>query len=465
MKKPIRNVMPAALMTICFLTGCGKSPDQLDRNWTAPGAISVSPSGLGGAIVLHEFQDTLIGIAVHQGSVQLHRLNPDKNSWSELSIGDIPSGYLWYGAAIDPQNGRVLVPNGYSENEQLAMKVLVAMISQNGSLEGVTEKQWITDKKSLLGETGPSVTLNRPTTQYDRANREGAGLGVGVVNGVDILIPYAVNAFTYSETPVHYQGKTHYRKAFERGPFASGIFYSPDSGKTWQLEKISQQMAIAPALCKTKEHIYYFAGVYPLWSSRRLDQGGQWEKPREVATTFAMVSGIFDVAGDGDTAHICWMDRRHNKTRFNLTGPPIENNDIYYRRRKDSDREWSKEIWLSKGLLYCYAPTIAAEGDNVVVAWAGIHKAGRQHSDMGPNDIYYVTSKDGGQTWTKLLKVTDGAKDGITAGMPQVALLNGTIHLLYIQGAQQSPKELSPGLTKLGQGPWPIYHTQRPFPK
>ena len=184
-----------------------------------------------------------------------------------------------------------------------------------------------------------------------------------------------------------------------------------------------------------------------------------------TATTFANVYGRFDVAGDGDTAHICWMDRRHNKMRFNLTGPPIENNDIYYRRRKDTDQEWGKEVHLSKGLLYCYAPTISAEGNNVVVVWAGIQTADKQHTYMGPNDIYYVTSKDAGKTWTAPLRVTDGAKDGITAGMPQVALLKGVIHLLYTQGAQRQPKELSPGLTKLGQESWPIYYTQRPFPK
>ena len=185
---------------------------------------------------------------------------------------------------------------------------------------------------------------------------------------------------------------------------------------------------------------------------------------RVITETFADVYGRFDVAGEGDTAHICWMDRRHNKWRFNFDAPPVENNEIYYRRRKDSDQEWSKEILLSKGLLYVYAPTISAEGDKVVVVWAGIRTADKQHTYMAPNDIYYVTSKDGGQNWMAPLKVTDGAKDGLTAGMPQVALLNGTIHLLYTQGKRAKSRELSPGLTKLGGEPWPIYYTHRPFP-
>ena len=102
-----------------------------------------------------------------------------------------------------------------------------------------------------------------------------------------------------------------------------------------------------------------------------------------IATTFANVYGRFDVAGDDNTVHICWMDRRHNRSRFNFDGPPVENNDIYYRHRRDSDEEWSKEVWLSKGLIYCYAPTISAEGQNVVVAWAGIQKGSNQHCFHG----------------------------------------------------------------------------------
>jgi hypothetical protein len=51
----------------------------------------------------------------------------------------------------------------------------------------------------------------------------------------------------------------------------------------------------------------------------------------------------------------------------------------------------------------------------------------------------------------------------MTAGHPQVMLLNGVIHLFYIQG-KMDLQQLSPGLTKLNQPPWPIYYTQRPFP-
>ena len=151
--------------------------------------------------------------------------------------------------------------------------------------------------------------------------------------------------------------------------------------------------------------------------------------------------------------------------RFNVDGSNIENDDIVYCHRKDADSGWSKDVNLSEGLLYSYSPSMSAEGSNIVVAWAGIRSAGKHHNEYEPNDIYYVTSKDGGETWTKPLMVTDRAKDGIVSGKPQVMLLNGVIRLFYIQGILEKPEQLSPGLTRLKQAPWPIYYTQCPFPE
>jgi hypothetical protein len=445
------------LLGAMLATGCSESAAQLDPKWTSPAAISSSIGGLGGAIRLHRCYDTLIGVQVlHGGSAQLLMLNRASNSWSQSNVAGAPDvggwTYLWGFASIDPQSKRVLLPEGYAENEQLVMKVLMGTITENVGLRDIIEKKWITDKIALLGETDPKVKLNELGK-----GRQGVGLGPGILNGSEACIPYCLHA-----AEVIQQGKS---VTIKDGPSANGVFHSSDSGKTWQMEKISDIHSGAPTICKTKGYFYYFAGHdLSLWFSRKPTEGGKWEEPQVISRTFALVDGRFAAAGEGDTAHACWMDRRHNKWRFNIDAPPIENNEIFYRRRKDTDRDWSKEVLLSKGLLYAYAPTISAEGDKVVVAWAGIQTASKQHTDMGPNDIYYVTSKDGGKTWAQPLKITDGAKNGMIAGMPQVALLNGTIHLLYTQGKRAEAKELTPGLTKLGGEPWPIYYTQRPFP-
>lgn len=432
---------------VCWPSGCSKAPDPFDQNWTVPTPISSSIAGLGGAARLYRHQDELVAIQVpKEGTANLLFWNRERNSWAKSQLS-VTQGYIFGYAAIDPITKAVLLPQAFCENEQLVMKVFIGKISNNGAFNGFVERQWSADKQVLLGEAPQNIKLNA------YAKREGVGLGTIIMNGSTVHIPYSLHATTLFGI-----------NNASNGPFASGVFYSFDSGVTWRMEKISDQHSIAPALCETENYIYYFSGSHPLWGSRKSVRAGKWEALQPIANTFAMINGHFAVAGESNTAHICWMDRRHNKTRFNLTGAPIENNDIYYRHREDTATKWSEEVLLSKRLLYCYAPTIAVEGDKVVVMWAGVKTADKQHTDMGPNDIYYVVSRDRGRTWTSPHLVTDGAKHGFTAGMPQVSLLNGTIHSLYIQGAQRQPTELSPGLTRLGQGSWPIYYQQRPFP-
>jgi Neuraminidase (sialidase) len=101
---------------------------------------------------------------------------------------------------------------------------------------------------------------------------------------------------------------------------------------------------------------------------------------------------------------------------------------------------------------------MSVEGDKIVVAWAGAQTAHAWPFEGDPSDIYYATSKDGGKTWKKPLKVTDRFKDGITSGSARVALQNGVIHLFYAQGKWDNDTQVN------HQGGWPVYYQQRAFP-
>jgi hypothetical protein len=103
---------------------------------------------------------------------------------------------------------------------------------------------------------------------------------------------------------------------------------------------------------------------------------------------------------------------------------------------------------------------MAVEGNNVVVVWQGYQEG---YGEFPPSDIYFITSRDGGRTWSRVARVTDNARQGIITGRPQVALYHNVIHLFCIQGKLNFKQEM-PGLIKLNQPPWPIYYTQRPFP-
>jgi hypothetical protein len=234
------------------------------------------------------------------------------------------------------------------------------------------------------------------------------------------------------------------------------------------MERISDSQAFLPSICRSKGYYYYFAASpspkkgqgFELCFARKPVTDSSWEEPKAVTKFF---DNLYVAASQDDTIHLCWLDARHEKRTGNAVYPHEGNYEVAYSQRKDSDNSWSKEIILSEGLLFTFSPSMSVEGDKIVIAWAGIQRAGVWHTPFDPNDIYYVTSKDGGKTWTEPLRVTDNIKVGVTAGDPQVVLLNGKIHLTYIQG-KMNLKQESPGLTKLNQPPWPIYYMQRPFP-
>ncbi|HVU08947.1 MAG TPA: sialidase family protein [Verrucomicrobiae bacterium] len=445
MKMPV-PVWFCLLSTVWFLTGCDKLANQPDQNWAPPVAVTSSIDSLAGKVTPYKCLDSIIALQVTKDMsarcLLMRRGNDNSNFWVEVPLPSIIS----QGYAIDPtveqSDGKILFSDGHATNNQLTISILFAQLKENGTVQIETERKWITDKQSLFGVTGTNVSLNGPS------------IGTGNIHDKEICLPYCLTGDTLTD-------------AVRAGPFNNGVFHSVDSGATWQMEQISDFEAGGPTVCRAENYYYYIAiswlnNAHELWFSQKATEGGAWSAPKSVTKTFAKELGNYTAMADGDTVHLCWMDCRHNKWRFDLSGPAIENDDIYYSHRKDSDNSWSKDVILSKGVLYCYAPSISAEGDKVVVVWAGIPSAGRYHTDYDPNDIFYVTSKDGGNTWTKPLKVTDGAKDGMTAGHPQVVLLNGVIHLFYIQGKMDLQQV--GGMTKLNQPPWPIYYTQRPFP-
>jgi hypothetical protein len=448
---------------IAIVIGCNKSStqsgqDYLAQNWSAPVRVTDTKSGFVDAVDLYKFNNTIIMIQVQDGhTARYFVLQRDGNSWAESKLSGVRQGYLWTYPAIDQAGGRVFFDEGYMENNQLVMNVIMGNMDKSISLRNSVEKKWSLDMKQLFGRISNNVRLTEP------GKRDWPELAVGLANNSDMYIPYCLSGETYSENTIF----------DDLGPFNNGVFHSVDSGMTWQMERVSDSAAYLPSIIQTKNSCYYLAASralkrgqgWELWFARKPVGGNAWDAKKEITKSFcdsALYWKYVSVAAD-DTIHVCWLDRQHEKTRFSLGDSQRRNYEIVYCHRADADKEWGQQVILSKGLLYSYSPALSVEGNNIVVAWAGVQTAPDRHSEHSPNDIYFVTSKDGGKTWSKMLKATDRAKDGITSGKPQVMLLNGVIHLFYIQG-NLNLKQESPGLTKLNQPPWPIYYTQRPFP-
>lgn len=454
MKQFCQRLVCCGSLTIVALvcSSCGKKSIAVDVTWSIPVAITQSQSGLD-ETHLFRWQDDLLFVIWDQYYL-LNSADGRGPNWKQVNLSGIPpQGYLIGQPGIDGSGSRIFYSGGIMENDQLEMSVLLGTINRIG-VQIAAETKWTVSKTSLIGPSGPTVRLNNP------GKRRPAGLGGDAICGSDLLIPYCLSAITVT---------TH----TEEGPFNNGVFRSVDAGKTWRMERIANNQAFNPSVFRSSGYDYYFAASlagsrgpgFELWSSRKAVDGGSWDKP-SVASAHFCDSGLYQVYSavtESDAIHVCWVDRRHEKRRISMD-PQRRNYEIAYRCRKDSDADWRKDVIISKGVFYSYAPSMSVESNRVVIAWSGIDNDEDWHGEHSPNDVFYATSKDGGSTWLQPVKVTNSATNGITSGRPQVMLLNGTIHLFYIQGERQS-KEISPGLTKLNQPPWPIYYTQRPFPK
>lgn len=366
------------------------------------------------------------------------RNSDSSNSWTQLPLSDVPGGYPFYCPAFDQANDRIMFEQGYTENDQLLMSAILGRMTRDGGIQVEAERKWTTNKKSFFGETPSNVYLNEP------GKRGGLDFATGIINGPDVYIPYCLGG----KTGTSFLGYTD-------GPYNNGVFHSADSGMTWQLERISDSRALGPTICKTKNYYYYFSTKFGevnqglvLWFSRKPVSGGKWNAPATAAKPLAYSER--DVAlAEGDTVHLCWLDRRHEKKKLDIGAFPLYlyrelgNYEIAYCQRKDSDATWREDVILSSGLLFAYSPRMSVEGERIVVVWVG----GESNQVGALLDIYYATSKDGGETWARPLKITDSAKDGIQTGEPQVAVQNGVIHLFYIQGKE------NPRLHVGNQGP------------
>ncbi|HUE35761.1 MAG TPA: hypothetical protein VMO20_00115 [Candidatus Acidoferrum sp.] len=455
MKYAVKMILAVIVLLwiVIFAAGRMGRRIQLDHDWSAPVAVAATQNAEAGGGDLYKWHDTLMLMDEQQDwlphsvicssstfSIKIRKNDPS-NSWTQLTPEQFQGFYALYAPALDPANDKIMLGGGYIESNDLHMSTVFLRMDGDDKIQVETEKTWVNDQESLLGKTGTNVTLNEPAIRGLPSNRAYPTLGKGILEGPEIYIPYSLRTTTFVPP-----------NNLSDSPFANGVFHSTNSGATWQLERISDFDGVESEMCETKDYDYLLElGQWKILSVRKPIGGSSWEKPTILTETFSSQRGGGATA-EGDTVHFCWLDRRHEKWRFNYAFPYLGNYEVFYRQRKDTDPTWSKDANLSKGVLFSYWPGMSVEGKNVVVVWDG--------GESKPSyDVYYATSKDGGKTWARPLKITDRAKDGFTSEHPQVALQNGIIHLLYAQGKRD------PEVQAREQGSWPIYYQQRPFPE
>jgi hypothetical protein len=441
----MRAFANAAIALVLCGVGCKEPPGLDTGNWSEPKVISMTLDGTGSSFSLYRWNNSILAMNSDAGRLLVFILQPEGKTWEEKV--NPPSE--WLPLDVSPSENLFLASKGLLHKNELTVSFFVGQIASSGRLTVTKKSIWVADKARFFDRSADNVFFEAwnsgPVPQP---------FWGGLMLGDDLYVPYCIRGATLINGAL----------VAAEGPFDNGVFFSLNSGTTWQRESIDTRFADSSQVSKTDKYFYFTSGrteAHELWYSRKPLDDGTWSPPATLTKHFARRDSAVT---SGDTIHLCWLDRRHEKRRANAFYPWRENYEVAYSHRKDSDADWSEETMLSEGLLYAYEPKISVEGNKLVVVWAGVQHDNDGHHADSPNDVFYVVSKDGGETWTRPMKVTDGVEKGLTAGMPQVALLNGVIHLFYAQGKMRLTEE-SGGLTLLNQSPWPIYYTQRPFPE
>ncbi|MBX3273028.1 MAG: exo-alpha-sialidase [Sandaracinaceae bacterium] len=187
-----------------------------------------------------------------------------------------------------------------------------------------------------------------------------------------------------------FRGGTNYREVYRAFSSTTGAGFVGDAkvntGPTSAVDSLGIEVAASGA------------NVYAVWESfvttrsrhihfaRSTNGGNAWSAEVRVSTptTATFVAANPRVAAAGNNVYVVWRDNRNGAL------------DIFLRRSTNNGASFGSEVRIdtgdAAGSNSSFSPVIAAEGDNVYVAWV-------DDRDMGAFDIWVNRSQDGGATW------------------------------------------------------------------
>ncbi|HYN23292.1 MAG TPA: sialidase family protein, partial [Thermoanaerobaculia bacterium] len=195
---------------------------------------------------------------------------------------------------------------------------------------------------------------------------------------------------------------------------------SLDGGATWEEDR---QVVASPgsgahpslALAGDRVHIVYVDGrdgQSEVYYARSLDRGATWAVPMRLSAP-PWNSYTPTVAAVGDSVYVAWTD-----TRDQMQLDHFE--EEYFRRSLDGGATWEAEVRLTSDPASSWAPSLAADGSDVWVAW---------FDDRGGDwEIYVKHSTDRGATWSADRRLTHSAGASLR---PSLARRGSALHVVF----------------------------------
>jgi hypothetical protein len=198
-----------------------------------------------------------------------------------------------------------------------------------------------------------------------------------------------------------------------------GIYYkrSQDGGTTWGpdnrlTDPPAQAQYASIAVSGSNVHVTWQdnrdGGNYEVYYKRSTDGGTTWGPDIRFTDQPATASIHPSVAVSSSDIHVVWQDY------------PAANNEIYYKRSQDGGTTWGSNIRLIYDPAGSIAPSIAASGLDIHVAYID--------NRDGDQEIYYIHSPDGGTTWGPDTRLTNSYGRSLS---PHIAASGSRIHVVW----------------------------------
>ena len=199
---------------------------------------------------------------------------------------------------------------------------------------------------------------------------------------------------------------------------ATGIYYanSLDNGITWDSKEMFGGIANAPSIACTGSKIYtvYWDAADILYINRSLDNGATFTN-LSLPEGFKYHSASVQVQAKGDRVYVVSV----NKTADNVT--------ILFSNSSDTGDTWSdiQQIMVPNGIgADMEHPSMVIDGTGTTSD--KIYVVSRHYN--GSNDIVFVNSTDGGDTWGGKMKVLGVI--GKTLDHPSIAFNGNNIYVV-----------------------------------